>query len=379
MPWRKSGIMDLRKEFIGLTKQPGESFSEVCRRFGISRKTGYKWKNRFMKEGESGLLDLSRCPHSSPQKIPRESEATIVGERCKRSYWGARKIKRIIEKRTGKRLASVSTVHSVLRRNGLVNARQKNETVGRFQRLEPNDLWQMDFKGDVPARDGRCYPLTAVDDFSRYSIVLQACPNQGHDTVKDRLMNAFRMYGLPRQMLFDNGPPWGDDLIDRHTRLTVWLMRLGIHVIHSRPRHPQTLGKDERFHRTLKAELLGSFLPWTLAQSQERFDRWRHEYNHIRPHEALDLQVPASRYLISPRRYPDQLPELQFAPADIIRKVSDGGRISFQGKRIRVSKAFTHQWIAIRPNHDKDGSFGLYFANHLIRSFDLSKADQNEI
>lgn len=173
-------------------------------------------------------------------------------------------------------------------------------------------------------------------------------------------------------MLVDNGPPWGDDYIDRNTKFTTWLMRLGIHVIHSRPRHPQTLGKDERFHRTLKLELLGTFMPFTILDCQPRFDEWRFIYNHKRPHEALGLETPASRFTLSPRLYPENLPAVEYESKDAVRKVDWNGKISFKGKKYRISKAFADQLVALRPDPDNDGVYNVFFINQVIKKLNLN-------
>lgn len=375
MPWKENSIMNLRKEFVELVKSESGTMSKLCKNFDISRKTGYKWLGRYFREGDAGLEDRSRRPLYFPKKIDSKLEKTILKVREQHPAWGARKIKHYLEKAARCKLPAVSTVNAVLQRHGILNKEKsyRNKKVGSFQREAPNDLWQMDFKGHVPARNGRCNPLTVLDDYSRYSILLQACADQRAETVKNSLVSAFRKYGLPRQILVDNGAPWGDDLYDRHTRLTVWLMRLGVHVLHSRPRHPQTLGKDERFHRTLKAELLGLFVPWDLAECQRRFDQWRLIYNHQRPHEALQMQVPASRYQISDRLYPEKLPALQFAPDDIVRKVYQGAFIYFQRRTLKISKAFVGEHVALRARKESDGLYDVFFSNHWIRTIDLNQ------
>lgn len=372
MPWKAVAVEMLRKEFVKLVQQKKESVAELCRRFGISRKSGYKWIDRYSEEGDAGLTDRSRRPLQFSNQSYSQKEDEIVTVRLKHPCWGGRKIKAYLERETGRKYPAASTVTAIIRRNGLLLPTHRHHPVGRFERSSPNDLWQMDFKGDVPTKDGRCYPLTVLDDFSRYSILLQACQNQEHQTVKDRLISAFQLYGMPLQMLVDNGPPWGDDYIDRNTKFTTWLMRLGIHVIHSRPRHPQTLGKDERFHRTLKLELLGTFMPFTILDCQPRFDEWRFIYNHKRPHEALGLETPASRFTLSPRLYPENLPAVEYESKDAVRKVDWNGKISFKGKKYRISKAFADQLVALRPDPDNDGVYNVFFINQVIKKLNLN-------
>jgi transposase InsO family protein len=377
MPWKAVKVEMLRREFVRLAFENQESMSELCRRFGISRKSGYKWIHRYSEEGDGGLADRSRRPFQFCNQSYRQIEEEITSVRHKNPSWGGRKIKAYLEKQKAVKYPAASTVTAILRRNGLLQMPPMREKpVGRFERSAPNELWQMDFKGDVPAKDGRCYPLTVLDDFSRYSILLQACANQESETVKNRLIAAFRLYGMPLQLLVDNGAPWGDDYYDRHTKLTTWLMQLGIQVIHSRPRHPQTLGKDERFHRTLKVELLGNFMPYTLLHCQSRFDDWRIVYNHQRPHEALDMETPASRFIFSNRLYPEKLPKVEYNTSDIVRKVDSCGKISFKGHHLRISKAFSDQLVALRPDPNTDGVYQVFFLNHKIRNIDLSDREK---
>lgn len=376
MPWKAMKVEMLRKEFVKLVLGQQESISKLCHRFGISRKSGYKWIHRYSEEGDAGLVDRSRRPLQFSNQSYRQMEKEIICVRQKHPSWGGRKIKAYLEKQKNLKHPAASTMTAILRRNGLLSpAERRQNPVGRFQRCAPNELWQMDFKGDVPIKEGRCYPLTVLDDFSRYSILLQACQNQGYQTVKDRLIAAFRLYGMPLQILVDNGPPWGDDYYDRNTKLTTWLMRLGIQVLHSRPRHPQTLGKDERFHRTLKLELLGAFMPYRLADCQIRFDDWRIVYNHQRPHEALDMETPASRFTFSNRLYPEKLPQIEYNSSDIVRKVDCNGKITFKGYRLRISKAFVDELVALRPDRDNDGIYKVFFINQQIRTFDLNNRE----
>jgi hypothetical protein len=211
--------------------------------------------------------------------------------------------------------------------------------------------------------------LTVLDDHSRYALVLQACGNEQGETVQEQLKQAFRSYGLPQSMLMDNGSPWGDDRESPWTPLTVWLLRLGVQVLHGRPYHPQTQGKEERFHRTLVAEVLQGRVFRDLPECQARFDEWRVIYNHERPHEALDLAVPGSRYEVSRRSFPEQLPELEFSPTDIVRKVQRNGWISFQGQEWRISKAFRGERVGVRPTV-RDGVWEVWLGPQCLREID---------
>lgn len=375
MPWQECSTMSLRREFLSLAQQPGSNFSQLCQRFGISRKTGYKWLQRYQQTGVFGLADRSRRPQHSPRRTGAEIESQVLAVRDQFG-WGARKIKACLE-RAGQATVAKSTAHSILQRHGRV-AEQLDQVVGSYQRFEqerPNQLWQMDFKGHFALGSGqRCHPLTVLDDHSRYALCLQACHNQQTETVQVRLTAIFRRYGLPERMLMDNGSPWGNDRQHQHTPLTVWLLRLGVAVSHSRPYHPQTQGKDERFHRSLKVEVLAQRIFGNFELMQIRFDEWRDCYNHVRPHEALAMSVPASRYQVSHRSFPDQLPPLEYGATDQVRKVQTDGSISFRNREWRVSKAFRGQPVALRPTLT-DGVYEIYFATHRILTIDLRQPE----
>jgi hypothetical protein len=228
----------------------------------------------------------------------------------------------------------------------------------------------MDFKGHFALRHGRCHPLTVLDDHSRFAVGLSACANEREVTARERLSAVFRIYGLPLRILADNGPPFGTAGMEAYSTLEVWLMRLGVAVCHGRPRHPQTQGKDERFHRTLRLELLRDREFRDLAQAQREFDAWREVYNFVRPHQALALEPPVSRYRPSPRTFPEQLPALDYASDLKVRKVQADAEISFHNRRFKVGKAFIGLPVAIRPTLT-DGVFHLLFAHSVIRTIDL--------
>jgi transposase InsO family protein len=278
----------------------------------------------------------------------------------------------------GLAVPAASTVHAILRRRGLIDLTRSAEhrPFQRFEHERPNALWQMDFKGHFRlGRGGRCHPLTVLDDHSRFCVRLQACGNERGETVRGHLERAFRRYGLPERIGVDNGSPWGDDADSHDTALTVWLMRLGVRVSHSRPFHPQTLGKDERFHRTLKAEVLAQVIFASLQDAQADFDRWREIYNCERPHQALGLQVPISRYRPSSISFPPTLPPIEYRPGDHVRHPGDGGRFTFQGHRCKVSKAFKGWPIALRPTLT-DGCYEIYFCQQLIGTIDLRLTEE---
>jgi transposase InsO family protein len=371
MPFTGVSAMDCKREFVRLALSPGANRRELCRRFGVSATLGYRLLSRYLAEGEAGLEARARRPASSPGRTGPELEAAVLGVRSEHPAWGGRKIRRVLEDQ-GLAAPSASTITEILRRAGQLDGPRAGEARdwARFEHARPNDLWQMDFKGHFALEAGRCHPLTVLDDHSRYALEIGACANEQTETVQGRLTQVFRRYGLPRRILADNGAPWGTAGSERHTRLTVWLLDLGVSVGHGRPYHPQTQGKDERFHRTLKAEVLDGRTFAGLDQAQAAFDHWRHVYNAKRPHEALDLATPSTRYAMSPRALPDTIPEPDYEPQAQVRKVHDTGWISFKGRQINCSKAFVGRRVALRATNT-DGLFDLCYRHHVLAQIDL--------
>lgn len=373
MPWKELSLMDQRRELVALASQPGANRRELARRYGIAAKTLYKWLQRYEDQGVDGLADQSRRPDQHPRHTTGEVEQQVLALRDTYPYWGARKLARLLHNAGMSPVPAASTIHEILRRHGRLDedAAAAQPPFQRFEHPEPNDLWQMDFKGYVRNVHGLCHPLTVLDDHSRFNLCLAACDDQRGDTVQPRLIATFRHYGLPRRMTMDNGPPWGGDADGLgYTALTVWLMELGIAVSHSRPYHPQTQGKDERFHRTLKAELLQHRCFVDNAQAQRAFDRYRHVYNGQRPHEALGMAVPLQRYRASVIAYPERLPEVEYLLSDRVYKVGRNARIDVKGRRIRIGKAFIGRRIALRPKA-QDGCFAVWFSRFEIGEIDL--------
>lgn len=367
MPWQEMSVMSSREEFTALAQQEGSNLRLLCRRFGISPTTGYKWLQR-KAQGEP-LSDRSRRPLQSPGRCASAVEVAIVALRAQHPAWGARKLARRLEA-LGHAMPAVSTVHAVLRRHGLITPEASEAAVPwqRFEHPVPNALWQMDFKGHVAMPQGRCHPLTVLDDHSRYALVLKACADQARETVMKHLVEAFCCYGLPARMTMDNGPPWGTD--GRHyTELDVWLMRQGIRVSHSRPYHPQTQGKDERFHRTLKAEAMQGWSWVDLDHAQRHFDAWRPIYNHQRPHQALGDHVPGSRYHVSERSYVHHPAPPEYGDADTVRRVQANGIISWNGTSWKVGKAFVGERVAVRPS-PQDGQYDVIWSTYRIARID---------
>lgn len=351
MGWSEVSIMSARREFVMVARQEGANVRELCRRYGISPTTAYKWMARGADQTET-YQDRSRRPLRSPNRTGEKIEELVLAIRDEHPVWNARKIRHLLRRQLqdGEDLPAASTVGQILKRHGRIQdaASAAAHVWHRFEHEAPNELSQIDFKGHFNTGQGRCYPLTMIDDHSRYSQILKACTNERTETVKTHLIDAFRRFGLPKRMNMDNGNPWGNPTGARYTKLTVWLIRLGVGISHSRPLHPQTNGKDERFHRTLKAELLGSRWFSTIAEVQKAFDRWREIYNHERPHEALGLDVPSSRYRASARCYPEVLPAVDYDSSDLVRSVRPNGQVSFEGASYFVGQAFAGEKVALR-------------------------------
>jgi transposase InsO family protein len=372
MPFGDNSAMKQKLEFVKLASAAGANVSALCRRFGIGRTCAHKLIARYRAEGDAGLVERSRQPRSSPRRSAPEVEVAALSVRAANPAWGGRKIALVLS-RAGIGRPSPSTVTGILRRNGVELGLQGGgaKPFVRFEHEAPNDLWQMDFKGHVALRTGRLHPLTVLDDHSRFSIVLSACSDQTTQTVQTRLIAAFRRYGLPWRIATDNGPPWGDGGRNNFTLLTVWLIEASVAVSHSRPCHPQTLGKEERFHRTLKAEALQGPPFADLVKAQDAFDRWRHVYNAERPHDALAGAVPLDRYRVSRRQYRETVEPFDYATGDLVRRVQQQGFVSVLGRSIRLCKAFAGKSVAFRPA-TTDGVFDAWFRHQKIETIDLN-------
>ena len=379
MPWQEMSIMGERREFVRLAMQEGANRRELCRRFGISPDVGYKWIQRW-EAGDEELADRSRRPHRCPGRSEAVMEEHVLAVRDAHPAWGARKIARCLEN-VGIAPPALSTVHGILCRHGRI--KPPIASSGAYQRFEmeaPNLLWQMDFKGWVPlANQARCHPLTIVDDHSRFAVCLAACANEQSNTVQGQLEITFRCYGLPEAVFVDNGTPWGDASGARWTRLGVWLLKLGVDVLHSRPFHPQSRGKSERFHRTLKAEVFALERLRDLAAAQRAFDRWRIVYNFDRPHEALDQEVPASRYRPSARSMPDRLPTVEYDEHEIVRAVSTTQVLCqiLRDGHGSCRAPFAASALRFWPR-GADGRYGIFFGSREIARIDLSEVSPCE-
>jgi transposase InsO family protein len=376
MVWKAVSVMEQRQELVRLAMLEGANRRELFRRFGVSAETGYKWLSRAA--SGDGLGDQSRKPLSNPLRCPDAIEHAVLAVRDQHPAWGARKIANVLERQfsgqPGQDVPACSTVHAILVRNNRILPKRGGDPASmRFERPEPNELWQMDFKGSSTLGNGeKLYPLTVVDDHSRYALCIGACGDETGSTVKAQLEQVFSIYGLPQAFFVDNGNPWGDSHGGQWTKFRVWLLKYGIQLIHARPHHPQSRGKNERFHRSMDDEVFAMRPLASRSQAQHTFTKWRSIYNHERPHEGIAMQRPAERYRPSLRCMPAKLPQIEYGQGEIVRKVNDNKQsISFKGRDWTVSKAFQGEHLAIRP-HDQLGTYGIYFGSNLIKTIDLA-------
>ena len=371
MPWKEETVEDQRRTFVIRANEAGCNFSALCREFRITRRTGYKWLERY-RSGEA-LEDQIRVPLHQPRKTNPETEELILSVRSNHPTWGARKILRYLEDKGNTGLPAPSTATSILKRNGFISPEEsaRHTAFQRFVRDAPNDLWQMDFKGHFAMMDGnRCHPLTMKDDHSRNLLCLDAYDNERWESVKGSLNRVFLNYGLPAAILCDNGAPWGDNQ-GGYTPFELWMMQMDVLPIHGRPLHPQTQGKEERFHRTLNEDLLKRTPIRNLAHAQQLFDSYRLEFNTERPHSALNLDVPAKHYKKSPRKMPDVLKEPEYDIGRTLRKVNCKGYISIQNHRYYLSETFCGKYMELLP---LDGDIlAVCYGNFLVAKIDLDE------
>jgi transposase InsO family protein len=370
MPFRGVSMQDQREAFVATAGQSGANVRAVCRSFGISPTTGYKWLRR---AAAGDVREGSRRPHGSPRATPPAMEAAVLAVRREHPTWGGRKIHHALALQGVWPVPHANTITGILHRHGLIapEETERRQPWQRFEKASPNELWQMDFKGHFALGSGRhCHPLTVLDDHSRFALVLRACANERRSSVVAALTAAFRRYGLPERMLMDNGPPWGKDFAHRHTKLTAWLMRLGIEPLHGRPHHPQTQGKNERFNGTLNREVIVGESFANLRAVQRRFDTWLEVYNRQRPHQAIGDQPPASRYRQAERDFPEQLAPIVYGDDFLVRRVSTGGRISLNNRRLFVSFAFEGHPVGLRPGQ-RDGELEVFFCRYRVGRLDL--------
>lgn len=353
MPWRSTSVMNERIKFVVLGSRAGANLSELCREFGISRTTGYRWLNRFNQSGTVfSVFDRSRRPHHSPTRTPNKLVGRVIALR-KRYGWGSKKLQPLLL-REGLEVKRI-TIDRILKRNGLIKKKIRDrKALKRFERRLPNQLWQMDFKGESAVSDGYCYPLSILDDHSRFALGLYALRQSRAKLVQNCLICTFKNYGLPAAMLMDHGPLWWSTTNGHGlTWLSVWLLKQDIRLIYSRIRHPQTQGKVERFHRTLDDDIYHHGKPKIFADWQKSFDRFLYDYNYIRPHEALEMDVPSDHYYPSQRQYQDQPAEWEYPQGAIVKRLNSQGCVDYQKRRYFVCEALCNEPVQIETIQNK--------------------------
>ena len=356
MPWRTTDLVTIRKEFIELALSGRFPVAVLCNAYGISEKTGYKWINRFKEDGGAGLSDRSHVPHNTPHKISFEIRREILALREQHPTWGPKKLRVVLHRRSPqKSWPAASSIGELLRREGCVTPRRRANGVaglpidsGRTEAQAANDVWSTDFKGEFRVLSGElCFPLTTQDVFSRFVIGTIALSSTAALPAQIAFTRHFEEFGLPLVMRSDNGVPFASpNAMGRLSKLSVWWIRLGIRPERIDVGQPQQNGTHERMHRTLKAETTrppGS----SLTDQQVRFDQFRREFNHDRPHESLDQETPASRYSASQRTFPSQLPDLQYPAHFEVRTVSVNGTLYFKKRRFQISSALTNEQVGL--------------------------------
>ena len=365
MPWKDKTVEELRKEFIEAANT-ASNFSSLCREFGITRKTGYKWLKRC--EESDDLTDRSHVPHCIPGKTPEEIERIILNLRSENPGWGAKTLRKVLENNGYANLPCVRTINNILLRNGCISEAesQKRKEFIRFQREYCNELWQVDFKGDFALLDGtRCFPLDILDDCSRYCLRAEGKSNtQG---VRQSFEATFVEFGLPKAILSDNGAQFAG-FKGGYTQFERWLMDLDIIPIHGRIMHPQTQGKIERFHRTMKTELLEHRIFANLSEASVALDQWRIKYNEVRPHEALGMKCPAEVYIPSQRSYPTKIEPYEYSGLYHMVKVNNWGYLRFDNIRVFLSETMADTYLEIRPT--ENDSFWVCYRNYRIAEID---------
>ena len=367
MPWECRTVEDQRKEFAQAAVCCG-NFSALCREFGITRRTGRKWVERY--ESQQPLTDRSRRPHTTPTRTPEDVENLILSVRAENPGWGARTIHQVLSNAGHTGLPCVKTVNNILNRHGCISPEEslKRHPFTRFEKDQCNAMWQTDFKGEFRmADDNYCYPLTILDDHSRFS--LKIAPRMSTANVVIPVFSeVFREYGMPDSILSDNGAQFAG-FKKGYTQFERWLMDLDILPIHGRIKHPQTQGKIERFHRTMKQELLNHTTISDIADAETKLDIWREKYNNIRPHEALNMRTPGDIYQPSQRQYPETIKRFDYGGEYHVIKVNSWGYVRFDKWQVYLSETMIDQYIEFRPSPDGE-SFIACYRNFKIAEFD---------
>lgn len=365
MPWRKTSPMNEKMHFIADYLRDVFTITELCEHYGISRKTGYKWIDRYLRDGPAGLEERPRQANRCPHKTPKELEVRIVETRQRHPSWGARKILSFLQRKyPEEQWPSRTTIHDMLKRKGLIRAQRRSRKLGHPGKPEtrmdaPNQTWGADFKGHFKTTNGQyCYPLTVTDGYSRYLIGCQSLLTTAVEPTRAVFTRLFKEYGLPERIRTDNGVPFATNTLGRLSSLSAWWIRLGIFPELIEPGKPQQNGRHERMHRTLKAETTRPPAGDHRAQ-QRRFNQFKTEFNELRPHEALDMNTPADFYEPSTREMPCRLMPLEYPDRFVKRFVSANGGIRWHSNHVPVSIACAGEYLGLEEIDN--GVWNVYF------------------
>lgn len=373
MPWSERTKNQVREEFVKQVTEHKQSMAALCRQYGISRPTGYKWLRRY----EQGLPldDQSRSPKHNAARVSTEMEAAIVAMRKKYPAIGALKLRKIMQNEGVQDLPCAKTFNNIFHRNKLITKESSLAATHytRFQKESPNEMLQGDFK-QVKMQNGKiAHVLNVTDDFSRYNMCTKALPNETFESVQSALLEVFRNYGLPFSFLCDNGTPWGNSQTIGYTKFEVWLMELGVLPLHGRKLHPQTQGKEERYNGSFSRECLKYHKEITdLNSAQQIFDEYREFYNNTRPHHALELETPASKYIRSQKELPTEISDWVYPEGWEIRKVKETGYFNYDNQGYFFSEAFAGKEIAVYEDSVKN-QLTIFFREFQIAKLDLER------
>jgi transposase InsO family protein len=368
LSWKQVGVSDERMRFVIEASKPGSCMTVLCRQFGVSRQTGYTWLKRYQEGGAAAVLnERSRRPHSSPKQSPQAVVTALTEARQERPDWGARKLTHVMAA-AHPDLPSVtaSTLQRILEREGLIDRRDRQQiALKRFERKHPNELWQMDFKGPQGFNKASG-PLSIQDDYSRYVLALRHMSKSNTGSVQAVLQATFQECGLPEYLLLDHGKPWYDGVNPwGWTQLTVWILRQGVRITFSGVRHPQTQGKVERMHGALQRAIRKRKPP---AGQQSWLDAFRHEYNHLRPHEGIGMILPAQRWKPSSRTFNPNVGEWEYPAGWTTCRLGVQGQLSYKSKRWEVSRALRGQNVGLEPNGPR---ILIHYCNMAVREINV--------
>ena len=377
MPWKEANVMDLRLKFVLESFKTGTNFTELCREYGITTKTGYKWKTRFLENGLEGLKDKPKVPHKNPRRLSEETICEIIRIKQTKKNWGSKKIRQVYaNNHPGERMPAVSTFDRVLRRAGFAPAIKRSRKFksqriqNRIKPEKPNDVWTVDFKGwwYTPKKE-RCEPLTVRDEFSKYILSIKILNKGDIWSVREEFKNIFTEYGLPKVIRSDNGPPFASHMaILGLTRLAVWWMANGIVLDRIDPGSPYQNGGHERMHLDMKRELEGK-IAGNLDMHQNVFNVWRKEFNEERPHESLGMKTPSMVYKKSERKYLGPINFIEYPGGFISRQVNNRGCLRFSGNRIFLSNVFAGYNVGLK--YKSEEAVEVWFDNNQVGEIDL--------